>query len=247
MSRFICRAKGVIAETVALNQLPKATSASLLLLSDTHGAVDAVRWIFASFGKTCDACLFAGDGAKDILSLVWEAASGLLTAPPVILMVQGNCDTVEYPFVLPDANSTKPFKLPQHLQKWIAGQQVLLTHGNHYYVEIGDRKLCMVAEHEGCTIAIHGHTHVQSIERFGSVTSINPGSPLRPRGQSFGGFAILSLHAAQAHSAGNTDESEAANPFGLVKFYQLMQDGSGGFSAAVHATYSLCRNAVLEV
>ena len=237
-------ANGVIAaDAGALNRLQTADSASLLLLSDTHGAVDAVRWIFTSVGSACDACLFAGDGAVDIFSLVREAAAGALTIPPVILMAQGNCDSERYPPVLHNTEEPKPFGLPLYQQKLIAGQRILLTHGHLYHVELDSRKLCMAAENQGCTIAVHGHTHVQNIESFGSVTAINPGSPLRPRGQSYGGFAILSLRPAHeeqpAGDTGNPINSLPAESFGSVQFYRLIQDRSGSYSAAVHAEYPL--------
>ena len=186
MNRFTRSENGIIADAGFYNRLQYANAASLLLLSDTHGAVDAVRWILSSFGGICDACLFAGDGAQDLLTVVREAAAGKITIPPVIIMAQGNCDNQLYPPVFPDTGSQKPFGLPVYQQKMIAGQHIFLTHGHLHHVELDGRKLSMTAESLGCTIAIHGHTHVQSIERFGSVTAINPGSPLRPRGKSHG-------------------------------------------------------------
>lgn len=243
MNKVTRCANGVIAaDAGGFNRLQTADSASLLLLSDTHGAVDAVRWIFTAAGSSCDACLFAGDGAADILSLVREAAAGALTIPPVILMAQGNCDSERYPPVLHNTEEPKPFGLPMYQQKLIAGQRILLTHGHLYHVELDSRKLCMAAEHQGCTIAVYGHTHIQNIENFGSVTAINPGSPLRPRGQSYGGFAIISLRTLQAQPAagtGNEKDDATAELFGSVQFYRLIQDRSGSYSAAVHAEYPL--------
>ena len=245
-------ANGVIADTAVFNRLQTADSATLLLLSDTHGAVSAVRWIFNAFSHLCDACLFAGDGADDILSLVREAAAGVLTIPPVVLMAQGNCDSESYPPVLHDTEAAKPFGLPLYQQKLIAGQRILLVHGHFYHVELDDRKLCMAAENQGCTIAVHGHTHIQSIERFGAVTAINPGSPLRPRGTSYGGFAILSLQMPQVQPSAAVPVSAAASivesimeappppaSFGLVQFYRLIQDGNGLFSADQYAAYPI--------
>lgn len=240
MSNVTRCANGVIADAAVFNRLQTASSASLLLLSDSHGAVDAVRWIMTAFGSDCDACLFAGDGADDILSLAREAAAGVLAMPPVILMAQGNCDTATYPPVFPGDKSAKPFGLPVYQQKQIAGNQLLLTHGHFYHVELDDRKLCMAAENLGCTIAIHGHTHVQSVERFGSVTAINPGSPLKPRGKSYGGFAILSLHTPEEQPmAADREEDQTGLSCGSVQFYRLMPDGYGSFSAVVHITYPI--------
>ena len=224
MNRFTRCENGVIADAAFYNRLQYADTASILLLSDTHGAVDAVRWILSAFSEKCQACLFAGDGAQDIITVVREAAAGRITIPPVIIMTQGNCDSQLYPPVFPDSKNPKPFGLPVYQQKMIAGQHILLTHGHLHHVELDGRKLSMTAESLGCTIAVHGHTHVQSIESFGSVTTINPGSPLRPRGKSYGGFAILSIET------------------GKLQFYRLIREHTGHFSADVHAIYPIPLN-----
>lgn len=223
MNRFTRSENGIIADAGFYNRLQYANAASLLLLSDTHGAVDAVRWILSSFGGICDACLFAGDGAQDILTVVREAAAGKITIPPVIIMAQGNCDNQLYPPVFPDTGSQKPFGLPVYQQKMIAGQHILLTHGHLHHVELDGRKLSMTAESLGCTIAVHGHTHIQSTESFGSITAINPGSPLRPRGKSYGGFAVLSID----------------NTTGWLQFYRLMRGNNGSFSISMHSEYPI--------
>lgn len=241
MNRFTCCENGVIADGAFCNRLQKADTASILLLSDTHGAVDAVQWILSNFSEECQACLFAGDGAQDIITVVREATTGLITVPPVIIMAQGNCDSQLYPPIFPDSENPKPFGLPVYQQKTIAGQHILLAHGHLHHVELDGRKLSMTAESLGCTIAVHGHTHIQSIETFGSVTAINPGSPLRPRGKSYGGFALLSLRTGQAGSPEDTatGDGSATGLFSKVQFYQLIRKTDGAFSAAVHAVYPI--------
>ena len=241
MNRFTCCENGVIADEAFCNRLQKADTASILLLSDTHGAVDAVQWILSNFSEECQACLFAGDGAQDIITVVREATTGLITVPPVIIMAQGNCDSQLYPPIFPDSENPKPFGLPVYQQKTIAGQHILLAHGHLHHVELDGRKLSMTAESLGCTIAIHGHTHIQSIEGFGCVTAINPGSPLRPRGKSYGGFALLSLRTGQAGSPEDTatGDSSVTGLFSKVQFYQLIRESDGAFSASAHAVYPI--------
>lgn len=241
MNRFTCCENGVIADEAFCNRLQKADTASILLLSDTHGAVDAVQWILSNFSEECQACLFAGDGAQDIITVVREATTGLITIPPVIIMAQGNCDSQLYPPIFPDSENPKPFGLPVYQQKTIAGQHILLAHGHLHHVELDGRKLSMTAESLGCTIAVHGHTHIQSIETFGSVTAINPGSPLRPRGKSYGGFALLSLRTGQAGSPEDTatGDSSVTGLFSKVQFYQLIRESDGAFSASAHAVYPI--------
>lgn len=241
---------GVIADTALYNRLQSADTASILLLSDTHGAVDAVRWILSAFSGKCQACLFAGDGAQDIITVVREAAANKMVIPPVIVMAQGNCDNQLYPPVFLDSEYVKAFGLPVSQQKQIAQQRIMLTHGHLFHVELDGRKLSMVAENLGCTIAVYGHTHVQSIECFGPVTAINPGSPLRPRGKSYGGFAVFSvdntigIDTVCADTTGTvgtlksvTQGVQPAQTYGLLQFYQLMRNNNGSFSASVHMEY----------
>ena len=241
MNRFTCCENGVIAGGAFCNRLQKADTASILLLSDTHGAVDAVQWILSNFSEECQACLFAGDGAQDIITVVREATTGLITVPPVIIMAQGNCDSQLYPPIFPDSENPKPFGLPVYQQKTIAGQHILLAHGHLHHVELDGRKLSMTAESLGCTIAVYGHTHIQSIECFGGVTAVNPGSPLRPRGKSYGGFALLSLRTGQAGSPEDTatGDSSVTGLFSKVQFYQLIRESDGAFSASAHAVYPI--------
>lgn len=241
MNRFTCCENGVIADEAFCNRLQKADTASILLLSDTHGAVDAVQWILSNFSEECQACLFAGDGAQDIITVVREATTGLITVPPVIIMAQGNCDSQLYPPIFPDSENPKPFGLPVYQQKTIAGQHILLAHGHLHHVELDGRKLSMTAENLGCTIAVYGHTHIQSIECFGGVTAVNPGSPLRPRGKSYGGFALLSLRTGQAGSPEDTatGDSSVTGLFSKVQFYQLIRESDGAFSASAHAVYPI--------
>ena len=241
MNRFTRCENGIIADAAFYNRLQYADTASVLLLSDAHGAVDAVRWILAAFSEECQACLFAGDGAQDIITVVREAAAGKLTIPPVIIMAQGNCDCQLYSPGFPDSENPKPFGLPVYQQKMIAGQQILLAHGHLHHVELDGRKLSMTAENLGCTIAVYGHTHIQSIECFGGVTAVNPGSPLRPRGKSYGGFALLSLRTGQAGSPEDTatGDSSVTGLFSKVQFYQLIRESDGAFSASAHAVYPI--------
>ena len=251
MNSFTRCENGVIADAAFYNRLQSADAASVLLLSDTHGAVDAVRWILSTFSEQCQACLFAGDGAQDMITVVREAAAGLITIPPVIIMAQGNCDAQCYPPVFPDSENSKPFWLPVYQQRQIAQQRIMLAHGHLYHVELDGRKFSMAAENNGCTIAVYGHIHIQSIECFGSVITINPGSPLRPRGKSFGGFAILSVNntrktlnrmATEADTGIADTDGTLIGKYGELKLYTLTREKTGAFSAAVHTIYPIYGN-----
>ena len=252
MNSFTRCENGVIADAAFYNRLQSEDIASVLLLSDTHGAVDAVRWILSTFSEKCQACLFAGDGAQDMFTVVRDAAADRITIPPVIIMAQGNCDSQYYPPVFPDSKNPKPFALPAYQQKQIAQQQIMLTHGHLFHVELDGRKLSMAAEHRDCTIAVYGHTHMQSIECFGSVTAINPGSPLHPRGKSYGGFAVLSIDntheidTVRVGTTGTVDNAASENiriqTCGKLQFYRLIRENNGSFCAAMHTAYPLPLN-----
>ena len=75
---------------------------------------------------------------------------------------------------------------------------------------------------------------------------------MRPRGTSYGGFAILSLQMPQVQPSAAVPVSAAASivestmeapplpaSFGLVQFYRLIQDGNGLFSADQYAAYPI--------
>lgn len=239
MNRFTLCKNGVIADTVFYNRMQCADTESVLLLSDTHGAIDAVRWILSTFSGECRTCLFAGDGAQDMITLAREAASGAITVPPNIIMAQGNCDCPQNPPVFAEDKAEKFFRIPVYQQQNIAGHRILLTHGHLNRIELDGSRLCFMAENFGCTIAVHGHTHVQSIEYLGSVTIINPGSPLCPRGKSYGGFAILSINNTHHTNGGAAEPAVPVQSCGTLRFYKLVQENGGGFSAAVHTEYPI--------
>lgn len=230
MNRFTLHKNGIIADKKAYEQLHTAERASLLLLSDTHGAVDAVRWIFTAVHDTCDACLFSGDGAEDIIGLAEQAASGAdgcPSVPPVLIFAQGNCDCERYRFMKTggEQERTSFFQIPPYQHIEIAHQRILLTHGHLCRVEFDIDRLRRIAESSKCAIAIHGHTHIQAVDFLRSVTVINGGSPMRPRGKSHGGFAVITI------------DNEAQS--GELFFYKLTKTADGSFSASVTATYEL--------
>ena len=209
MNRFTCCENGVIADGAFCNRLQKADTASILLLSDTHGAVDAVQWILSNFSEECQACLFAGDGAQDIITVVREATTGLITVPPVIIMAQGNCDSQLYPPIFPDSENPKPFGLPVYQQKTIAGQHILLAHGHLHHVELDGRKLSMTA---------YGGFAILSIDNT------------KKR---------LTRTAAESDAGIADTDGAVIGKRGELKLYALTKKNTGAFSAAVHAVYPI--------
>lgn len=217
----------LITNPAAYAQLQTAEEASILLLSDTHGHSAAVAWIFSEIGRHVDACCFAGDGAEDIISTVYtlDKHASQPKLPTAVIIARGNCDCAYC--MLSSGEDEKPhrFDIPLYQHVKIALQRILLTHGHLCGVDFDKQALHQTAYESGCTIAVHGHTHRQSLHYENHTVSINPGSPAHPRGQSPAGFALLVLHTAQKT--------------GAVSFYTLQQDKHGRFAAHINAQHTL--------
>ena len=129
------------------------SKAKILVISDVHGRLPALRWILKN--ETADAMFFLGDGLKDL-----DGAVNLLREPlpyPVY-RVRGNCDGG-----FPDpAEGLVP----------IAGVLFFYTHGNQFYVKSGYDQLAEAAQARGADVALFGHTH-----RRGLINPNLPGVP----------------------------------------------------------------------
>lgn len=131
----------------------------ILVVSDVHGALRDLRWIFAN--ETADAMFFLGDGLSDLDAALERCKTPV---PYPVYRVCGNCD-VGYP---DPASGLAPF----------AGLLFFYTHGHHYGVKMGYEQLAEHAGARGADIALCGHTHRKALERgsFGAATVFNPGS-----------------------------------------------------------------------
>lgn len=226
MNKITLCKQGIIGDKAVYKQIAAAECASILMFSDSHGDIEAVRWIFKAFGSQCSVCFFAGDGADDIIKIIQETAEtsaggGTDVMPPLIILARGNCDREWHPVMLPAVKAAE-ITLPLCQRLEIARQTILLTHGHSFEVEKGLGLLVNAAASSGCTIAVHGHTHVQAVDFIRRITVINGGSPQRPRGKSLGGFSVLSI--------------DNPNNKADLTMYALIRDGAGSFSASAHST-----------
>ncbi len=233
MSRLSVPAQGIIADTDRYQQLKTAQHAEVLLLSDTHGAVSAVKWLFsyrAQRAQPFDACLFAGDGTEDLLQAVEAAgvSNSEESIPPLLVFARGNGDAAQYPLPQQAAGTQDRLSIPFYQTIHIANEAILLTHGHLCCVDFTLDRLCDAAAQAHCKIAVHGHTHIQAYTRKYNTVCINPGSPIRPRGKSPAGFAILKL-----------DSDKSGKRTKTLEFYTLHQNSSGEFCAEAGNTYTI--------
>ncbi len=222
MSILTVPSSGIIADAAHYEQLKTAKHASILLLSDTHGGIDAVRWLFLEWDQQVDGCLFAGDGSEDILQVLdtIEKEGNPSSVKPLFVFARGNCDAGQYqlPAHIESRNSVFTVSFYQNIV--IAHEHILLTHGHLACVELDRKRLVAAAVQARCGIAVYGHTHIQHFKYKHDAVCINPGSLLRPRGGSPAGFAIL-----------NIDTDETGSVVKKLIFYTLFHDGHGKFHA----------------
>ena len=126
------------------------------VFSDSHGY--AANMISAIELEKPDACLFLGDGERDLCKLEKKFPDLPVYA------VRGNCDFGT--------------ELKNVLICVIEGVTIFMTHGHLSYVkyEYDLDTLTSQALEAGADIALFGHTHDQHISENRGVTLINPGS-----------------------------------------------------------------------
>lgn len=217
----------ILGSAADVEALAQASSARLLVLSDTHGHYDVFEAIMRDWGSSCDALLFAGDGMWDIVQYLENAIDSdrlLAPLPPVIAYVAGNGDGDQYRVTLPvkgdflneDEAPGFPLMVPSRQIVRACGFNILLVHGHRHSVDVSLEMLVDSAENLSCDIVVFGHTHIQFIEEFSTILALNPGSPARPRGHSAPGFAVIELDAA------------VTTP--RVEFYRVNEGLLGGWS-----------------
>jgi len=121
------------------------------LISDTHGLLRAeVHAALAGVSMILHAGDVCGDTILDELALI---------AP--VQAVFGNCDPPWEP------------GLAQERIVNVAGVRIHVSHGH----EVGRPNAArLVAAYPGFDVLVYGHTHVQKVERVGSVLVVNPGA-----------------------------------------------------------------------
>ncbi len=146
----------------------------LMFASDIHGSAyyaELVRDVFLK--EAPDKLVLLGDllyhGPRNDLPREYEPKKVipiLNSMKERILCVRGNCDTevdqmvLEFPI------------MADYAAMFDSGLTMYITHGHH---------LDMLSLMNRGDILIHGHTHVQAMERQGRIYYINPGSTSIPK------------------------------------------------------------------
>lgn len=136
------------------------TYMKILIISDNHGASDAVRLSVRK--EHPDKILHLGDSEGDRYDL-----EQIVENIP-FEMVKGNCDSYFYGH-------------PDNLTITIGSHVIFMTHGHAYNVKYSLSELRAIASSSGAEYALYGHTHVPDVDYNGGITCINPGSIAYPR------------------------------------------------------------------
>lgn len=148
------------------------------IVSDTHGSLTAWRMAYMLL-KEADVIVHCGDvlyhGPRNPLPDGYqprELAEELNGTTVPLLFAKGNCDAevdqllLDYPLESPYLHLITPdFK-------------ILFHHGHHFAPEEIPAKIA-----RNYQVVVSGHTHLPGIQRFGSVITLNPGSPSLPKNQ----------------------------------------------------------------
>ncbi len=185
---------GIIGNQKSIDELSKKQTATVLLISDSHGNYSIFNQIVQNFGKNCDALIFTGDGISDLAKLLSDSQNDPELnekIPPVIAFARGNNDPHQYPVT---KNFTLEVPVRQVLN--ICSQNVLVVHGHRQGVSYGFEELAFEAQLTNSKIAVFGHTHISEETYFGRNNEykfINPGSCSLPRGGQHASFAVLTF------------------------------------------------------
>jgi len=133
----------------------------ILVVSDSHGAVDALtKAIEANIHVVVQHVFHLGDGCDDMDVFVCRY-------PNVIFHVlQGNCDMF----------SSSGISYPNKLIVDVEGKKILAAHGHKYGVKTSYDRMCYAALEAGADICLFGHTHAQTNFEYEGIQFVNPGA-----------------------------------------------------------------------
>lgn len=161
-----------------------------LVFSDSHGSSARMRQILQMHRSDLSGVLHLGDGVEEFRMLSAETGNERL----IFADVCGNLEQYSMPAAM---------RPPTCRVLEAEGIKILLVHGHLQNVYFGTQVLSAEARRRGCSVALHGHTHIPAhcIDRGEDGTEqdveiLCPGSIARPRA---GGptFGILEIRNRQ--------------------------------------------------
>ncbi len=161
-----------------------------LVFSDSHGSAYAMQRVLNQHRSELSGVLHLGDGTAEFRNL--SALAGMEKL--IFAEVCGNFE--QY-------SMSEAMRPPFTRVLAVEGVRVLLTHGHVQGVSFGAEGLAREAREQGCSVALHGHTHIARhvIDRGSSgeeapVEILCPGSIARPRAGK-PSYGVLEIKAGQ--------------------------------------------------
>lgn len=194
MISLIQTANNLIGSEDDIKALAEKKSPRLLIISDSHGKIQILSQIIEQYGPACDALVFCGDGASDLVTFLNNANSNkkiLKKIPPVIAFVRGNGDSSRYTVNF----GNKILEIPSSQVLTANHKNFYIVHGHNQGINWGFEQCGMEAQFSGCNRIFYGHTHITAEETVGDFTFVNPGSCSRPRGGQPACFAIATVES----------------------------------------------------
>lgn len=127
----------------------------ILVLSDSHGDCRTLEKAIKA-QPTAEVVVYLGDGFRD-----FEHCRPLLDGKRVYAVKGNNDIACDY---------------PKSEVISVGGVKIYLTHGNREFVDYSAGRLIGVAGDNDCTLALHGHTHVQREVYSNGVRVFCPGA-----------------------------------------------------------------------
>lgn len=148
----------------------------VLIVSDTHGCVDAR---IAALARECDAVVHGGDVGN---------AAVLDALGPAVVAVRGNNDvTAKWPA----ADAARLAALPMQARLDLPGGALVVVHGDRWPART--RVAALRREFAAARAVVYGHSHRLQIDTDALPWLLNPGAAGRTR--SHGGPSCLLLQA----------------------------------------------------
>jgi len=150
------------------------SDANILVISDTHGNIHAIKQLARNYHDSITAVVHLGDHAGDMIR-----AAGTAVKNDMIHIVNGNTD--------PPLNTYNERVIE------IAGKRLFITHGHRYNVKLGLDTLIYRARELQVDACLFGHTHNQALFTQSDIVFLNPGSPSSPHFGTEKGYGLLRI------------------------------------------------------